>query len=454
MPINGLTNVPKAFLRLGQIRKGEKVTVERDGKTYEKPVDLDYFRVTFFEDAKKAEIQFRKVYGEKPREINTRLAFPEVSENWDAFYEAYLKGGMYAKAASTPERGAYWIFYRDFISGEVFIRGGLPTCPDGSEVLAKTLDLSAPLFSYKNNKGETTPVFFEQVGRLNVVVPEIAEVAVGYLEFRATSPRDIRNISAELAAYDMQARQVGKTITGVPFILRRREEEITKNINGKLSRGASWVVHLDLGGEWASKALTVIERLALPEFVDAEIREVPNGNTESWDDGLLEQNKPESKPAAPKPDVMADEVDKAFPPSTAEPEIATPAATAERPLSPTTLRSFLAVKATKYKNYRAIPEQLGLMVGMMEEAFAPDKSADKIRRSCLAWLWDSVKNDLTKSSKALSGAEVKATLDWLKPVRDSGGAYRIDPMAAQELHAVWTAALKDSGQQELLGVEA
>jgi hypothetical protein len=314
MPINGLTNVPKMFLKLGQIRKGEKITVEQDGKKYDKPVDLDYFRVTFFEDAKRAEEQFVRAYGAKPQEINVRLAFPEVAEVWDANYEAYLKGGMYAKAASTPERGAYWIFYRDFISGEVFIRGGLPTCPDGAEILTKTLDLSAPIFSYKNNKNEMTPVFFEQVGRLNVVVPEIAEVAVGYLEFRATSPRDIRNISAELAAYDMQARQVGKTITGIPFILRRREEEITKNINGKLSRGKSWVVHLDMGGEWASKALTVIERLALPEFVEAEVKEIPNGD--NWDGAIFEEDKPEPEPLKTTAKIE-DDIDKDFPPQPA-----------------------------------------------------------------------------------------------------------------------------------------
>jgi len=286
MPINGLTNVPKMFLKLGQIRKGEKVTVERDGKKYEKPVDLDYFRVTFFADANKAAERFREAYGEKPREISVRLAFPEVAEVWDANYEAYLKGGMYAKAASSPERGAYWIFYRDFATGEILIRGGFSTCPAGADILSKTLDLEAPLFSYQNNKGVMTPVFFEQVGRLNVVVPEIAEVAVGYLEFRASSPRDIRNISAELAAYDMQARQIGKNITGIPFILRRRQEDVTKNIDGKLSRGLSWVVHLDLGGEWASKALTVIERLALPEFIDAEVRELPLDNSDEFDNDL------------------------------------------------------------------------------------------------------------------------------------------------------------------------
>lgn len=134
-------------------------------------------------------------------------------------------------------------------------------------------------------------------------------------------------------------------------------------------------------------------------------------------------DKPTPKPAAPS----------------------TPAGQLERPLTPAVLRSFLATKASRYGEYAASPEQVGLMVGMMEEAFAPNKDADKIRRSCLRYLWD------VGSSKELSGAEVKATLDWLKPVKDSGGAYHIDLMAEKELHAVWTAAQHEKGQEDLPG---
>lgn len=115
----------------------------------------------------------------------------------------------------------------------------------------------------------------------------------------------------------------------------------------------------------------------------------------------------------------------------------------ERPLTPTTLRSKLAAKAAKHKG-DASPEQIGLMVGMMETVFAPDKEADKIRRSCLRFLWG------TDSSKKMTGAQVKAMLDWLKPEKDSGGAYFIDPMAATELTSVWTAAQKEAGQKELI----
>ena len=93
--------------------------------------------------------------------------------------------------------------------------------------------------------------------------------------------------------------------------------------------------------------------------------------------------------------------------------------------------------------YQSTPEQLGLMVGMMELAFAPDKDAAKIHRSCIRFLWG------YDSTKKMSGPQVKATLDWLAPVKDSGGSYLPDDMAVKELHAVWTAANVEAGQEAL-----
>ena len=48
---------------------------------------------------------------------------------------------------------------------------------------------------------------------------------------------------------------------------------------------------------------------------------------------------------------------------------------------------------------------------------------------------------------------VKATLDWLAPVKDSGGAYSPDPVAAQELCAVWEAEQLAKGQTVLPGMD-
>lgn len=115
-----------------------------------------------------------------------------------------------------------------------------------------------------------------------------------------------------------------------------------------------------------------------------------------------------------------------------------------RPIVPSTLRSFLMTKATRYAPYEASDSQRGLMTGLMTEAFAPDKDATKIYHSCLVYLWG------VDSAKKLTGEQIKATLDWLKPTKDSGGTYLIDTVAAQELHAVWTAAQKEKGQEELI----
>src|SRR5262245_44481221 len=109
MPITSLTSVPKSFLKLGQIRKGDKVQgTRKDGSTYEMPVDLDHFRVTFLKNitpqmniGELIEKRFREVYGEKPTAINVRFADLDISSVWDANYECYEQGGLVAKAGST-----------------------------------------------------------------------------------------------------------------------------------------------------------------------------------------------------------------------------------------------------------------------------------------------------------------------------------------------------------------
>jgi phage RecT family recombinase len=118
-----------------------------------------------------------------------------------------------------------------------------------------------------------------------------------------------------------------------------------------------------------------------------------------------------------------------------------------RPLAPIDLRSWLSAKVNAIGIYQHTPEQIGLMDGMMDMIFAPDKDASKLRRSCIHFLWG------YDSSKKLSGPQVKATLDWLAPIKDSGGAYSPDPMASRELHGVWEAEQLTKGQVPLPGLK-
>jgi hypothetical protein len=147
------------------------------------------------------------------------------------------------------------------------------------------------------------PAMLEPVGRLQVVIPEVAHIQVGYFEFQPLSPRDIRSISAELGMYAAMASSYGNTISGIPFVLGRREEQITKNINGKLSKGSSWPVHLTAGGVWGRQAIEMIERLALPEYVEAEVKEVTQ-NAPDWTEAPEEWNEPPAPEEPPAPVVI------------------------------------------------------------------------------------------------------------------------------------------------------
>lgn len=267
MPIQNLTSgTTQAFMKLGKIRKGD-----RGGKNGA-PRDLDHFRVTFMagKSSEALEKSFRENYGATPTEINIRLPYNDIWKNWDANYECYKQGGLVAQAG-TNEHGAYWIFYRDMTTSEVLVRNGAAVGLEGRKFLDNNpCDVDKPVYYNSSNE----PVMLEPVGRLQVVIPELAHLEVGFFEFTPTSPRDIRTISAELAAFDAIAKSVGKGLAGIPFKLIRRKEEVTKKIKNQLTKGDSWVVHITTGGDWGVKALEAVERMALPDVIDVEPEDV------------------------------------------------------------------------------------------------------------------------------------------------------------------------------------
>ena len=286
MPIANLTTgTQQAFMKLGKIRKGD-----RGGKNGA-PRDLDHFRVTFMEGAKAKALEdaFRSHYGPEPTEINVRVPYNEIHRFWDANYECYKQGGLVAQAGST-ENGDYWIFYRDPDSSEVLVRNGSAVGEEGRIFMANNpCDVNKPVY-YNANK---EPVMLEPVGRLQVVIPELAGIEVGYFEFTPTSPRDIRTLSAELQAFDAIAKSFGKGLAGVPFKLIRRKETVTKKIKDKSTQGESWVVHITTGGDWGIKAIEAVERMALPDVVDVEPEDVT-----SYEPDPIETDFPQLPPIA------------------------------------------------------------------------------------------------------------------------------------------------------------
>lgn len=288
-PIHNLTNTPPAFIKLGRIKKGD-----RGGKN-SAPRDLDHFRITYQPgpNAAALEAAFIAAYGKEPKELNVRFASSNPAEVWDASYECYRKGGLVAKASSN-EKGAYWDFYRDPETSKVLISGGMPRGEEGRAFIELPCDVAAPI--YYNQAKE--PQYMHPRGRLQVVIPELTRIGekavVGFFEFSPASPRDIRNISGELQMYADFAKSAGRTINGVPFKLIRREEEVTKVIEGKQTMGKSWVCHLDCSGEWGRLALEAVERLALPDVVDAEFYEEEDDFPETLQ--LAVRNQPAAIP--------------------------------------------------------------------------------------------------------------------------------------------------------------
>jgi hypothetical protein len=455
-PLAGLTDRPKMFLKIGQIRKGE-----RDPETG-KMIDLDYFRVTFRADVNvdAAQDVFKQAYGEHPRSLNVRLAFPTIPEVWDANLECYSKGGMIAKAGSTVENGKiryFWIFYRDHDTMEVLIRDSMPKSDAGAALIAAGCDPEKPVYTYKAKKKQEdgsiktveAGAFLEPLGRLQVVIPEIAQIQVGYFEFRPTSLNDIGNISAELAGIDYIAHQAGKTITGIPMLLRRREEEISKNIGGKLSRGTSWLVHIEPAQEWGNQTLNYLTAQSYPDAIDAEVKQLPAGD-EDWD---APEMAPDAEPPAPEGTVLKmtdgksggkvtvindDKSDRpasktASPdqPKTEQPggSKREPEKTPGRPYLPTALKARIQQIATAAREKKTEPrkDDEKIINSVIEAAFQPAEDFQEKRIGLLEWLvgWD--------HDGDMMDYNVVAVYTWLNPTHQTDGTWKADPMAVKEI---------------------
>ena len=104
----------------------------------------------------------------------------------------------------------------------------------------------------------------------------------------------------------------------------------------------------------------------------------------------------------------------------------------------------MARKVELYADAKANEKQTGLAVGMLEMCFAGNEKSGDLRHSVMAYLFD-----MTETKK-LWPSQILALLDWLKPEKDSGGAYTPDPMAISEAQTVVAARMKELGQEELL----
>lgn len=237
MPIKSLqANRPAQFPCIGKLRKGGAKRKNNNGKEI-MGLDLNYFRFTT--DDADAATTFKNYYGPEPKSIDVFMPYSTTNENFGAWLEEYTAGGMTRRCDGEVQH-----FHRD---------------ADG--------------------KGNTTPIKCErlcerkcgckQVGRLAVIIPQLARLA--YVSVETHSLYDIMQLTENLQA----AEALRGDLRGIPFILSRREREIsTPGDDGKRARRTKSLLFIEPNPEWVARQLESMRLAALP-IIDVPVLSAP-----------------------------------------------------------------------------------------------------------------------------------------------------------------------------------
>lgn len=234
MPIKHLqTARHAAFPCIGKLRKGSAKQVNAKGKEV-MGQDLDHFR--FVTDDADAASAFAACYGAEPKAINCFLPYATTDENFQAWLEEYRAGGLVRRCD-----GETCVFHRD---------------AQGRAITAPT-----PC---------TKQCGCKQVGRLSVIVPQLARMA--YVTVETHSVYDIIQLTENLYA----AQALRGDLRGIPFVLSRREREIsTPTGDGGRARRKKWLLFIEPDPQWVSRHLEAMRIAALPVVRDPTALEQP-----------------------------------------------------------------------------------------------------------------------------------------------------------------------------------
>ena len=254
MPIVGLTDRPAQFPEIGRIRKGAPKEPNKPG------ADLTYFRVEFDEKEPEALAEFIRHYGDKPDEIDILLPFDTVEENFEAWREAYLAGGMIHRCD-----GAFVVYAFDPQTGEVLVRNG-----KGNDGQAVACDGSSAVAFYEDRKGQKQPIYCKPRGRLKVILPILRRMA--FLTILTGSIYDIVNLSSQLEGF----RQVVGRLSGIPLVVRRRPREISRTTaEGQKVKITKSLLSIEADPRWVERKILAMQAGTVPMVDPSQILELP-----------------------------------------------------------------------------------------------------------------------------------------------------------------------------------
>lgn len=215
MPIIGLTDKAARLPRLGIIHKGGKKVGNKPGS------DLDYFRLE--SPDKEVMALWGKVYGAEPRQLSCLIPSTTTEDAFPCWLEEWNASGLLRRCDGQQQ--AIW--------------------------LAKSNRYNnAPIPCLQSND---TPCNCKQVGRLQVVLPEINRM--GYFEVQTHSKWDIMTLSSNLLAVELS---LGR-LSGIPFLLKREIRSVSTTIGDKKTRVNKSLLSIEVHPNVASKIVAAVE---------------------------------------------------------------------------------------------------------------------------------------------------------------------------------------------------
>lgn len=240
MPIKDRTR--RRLVRLGTIRLGIQVPNANNKGTH--PVQTDYF---VLKDAP----ELVEVYGEKPRELDVLLPFPDIDRNFVAFYQVWAGGvlvcqgdGEYVQYA-TPHRVEVKKNRKGVERTHVYNAKGDTLVSNG--VAASAFDWNGTHYDAGDHvpcPGAAQDLYPHcracKLGcLLKVMMADPALFRMGYYQISTGSARNHDTILGMLEAFPADR------VNSVPFKLRLVQEQITYNENGERKKTNKWFLQLE-----------------------------------------------------------------------------------------------------------------------------------------------------------------------------------------------------------------
>ena len=431
MPIKGLTDRSAAFPRIGVLRKGDKkVSENKPGK------DLTYFR--FVTEDESATADFLDSYGAKPRAINIALPYATPQENWSAWREEWIQGGLVHRC-----------------DGETCVVHKLP---DGSY----------------STTPKPCPGGCKPVGRLSVIIPEFRRLAL--VTVLTTSLHDIIAITENVEALNL----IRNDLRGIPMLLLRKPRMVSVpevhpkghpqqyKPTGRRVRREKWLltieaepqyVRLQLAAQQAA-AMPMLSAPQAPELMAPE-EEESNGQEEAGEFGpmMIDPSTGEILDSPfTEPDEYADFVDAEDPgfsesESEPDPDPAPAPDTSGRPYTAEQIRATCRQRSKWFDGDKGPLTRRNVAMGPIDDKRKPiiAQLITGALPNLSATLAETARHDIldylftVQSTTKLTDAEARTVIDWLK-AKDS---WQPGPYAQAEIARVLTAAAVERGQMEL-----